>query len=65
MYNLLYKHFVIVLLFMDYTKDFYRAISVIKILTLLFNIFYNCQMILIINKIICDFIRQIFYKMYP
>ena len=26
MYNLLYKHFVIVLLFMDYTKDFYRAL---------------------------------------
>jgi len=30
MYNLLYKHFVIVLLFMDYTKDFYRALNSIK-----------------------------------
>jgi len=30
MYNLLYKHFVIVLLFMDYTKDFYRAEKLLK-----------------------------------
>jgi 6-pyruvoyl-tetrahydropterin synthase len=33
MYNLLYKHFVIVLLFMDYTKDFYRAKNKIKSVT--------------------------------
>ena len=32
MYNLLYKHFVIVLLFMDYTKDFYRAYKLLKII---------------------------------